>query len=493
MRKNNSVIKNIKLVFISQVIVLVASIIRTLLIPKIISVEEHGYWQTYLLYLSYISIIYLGYNDGIYLRYAKMSKEEIKEKKFSSSFFVFICISIREMIIGIMGVCFFTDEPFRTIYMLVIINIPITGIFSTVTYYLQITDRMKVYSVSVIIQRTLFIACLISLFVFDFATPYILMALDLLCLSIVTFFLIIKEREVLMTTKPDIKTGISEYIQNVKVGIKLMMGTYIALLLTGITRFFVSGVGSLEQFSYYSFALSITNVVVVCIGTLGVAIYPQIIKRPKELFGYYYNYMCDALNQIKPFIFLTYYFCYIIIKIILPKYEPALQFLALLFIVVMLQVKINVINNTYYKLLRKEKKMLIDNLISLIQLVICCIVIKDINHIIICQIAVLTYRVVKSEYVFRKELNIKNEYNLINTILPYGIFIISICLDFKIGILICFIYVIIHFIINYKKIINLIKLFLLNRRGENSNEKNYVTYSRNIIYEFRRFINCKKC
>lgn len=470
MSRKGSVINNIKLVFISQVVVLLASIVRTILIPKIISVEEHGYWQTYLLYVSYISIFYLGFNDGIYLRYAKMKRREMKDNKLSSTLFVFICVSLIEMLIGILIVTLVASEPYKEIFILVLLNVPMTGLFGTITYYLQITDKMKQYSIGVVIEKVLFIVLLIVSYTLGKISPYRIMFLDLFCVAFITIIILIRERRILLTLKPDIKMGIKEYSNNVKAGIKLMIGTYIALLFTGITKVFISAIAPIEQFSYYSFALSITNVVIVCIGTLGNAIYPQIVKREKEMFGYYYDYMNKSLNQIKPFIFYAYYAGCIAVSIILPAYKPALQFLGLMFIVVMLQVKINVINNTYYKLLRKEKRMLNDNLASLIQLLIGCIILKDIYYIIIWQIVVMAYRVVRSEYRFRKKMKILKNYNVLKNCLPYIVFTISLLLEFKIGMGLYTGYAIVHFILNYKEMLNLAKLFLFKKKGEKINE-----------------------
>lgn len=95
----NKAVSNIKFVLFSQITVLLISMIRTLLIPKFIEVEDYAYWQTYLLYISYISIFCLGFNDGIYLRYAKSGKKGLEENKISSAILMFGLLLIFEMIV----------------------------------------------------------------------------------------------------------------------------------------------------------------------------------------------------------------------------------------------------------------------------------------------------------------------------------------------------------------------------------------------------------
>ena len=62
-------IKNMSYSISSNLVSLIISTIVILIIPKIIGVEEYGYWQLYLFYTSYIGFLHFGWNDGIYLRY----------------------------------------------------------------------------------------------------------------------------------------------------------------------------------------------------------------------------------------------------------------------------------------------------------------------------------------------------------------------------------------------------------------------------------------
>ena len=63
--------KNFLYVFGAQILVLLISVARALLVPKILPVEGFGYWEIYLLYTSYVGIFALGDVDGIYLKYGE--------------------------------------------------------------------------------------------------------------------------------------------------------------------------------------------------------------------------------------------------------------------------------------------------------------------------------------------------------------------------------------------------------------------------------------
>lgn len=306
MEKKDNAIRNVKLVFMSQTIVLIVSIIRTILIPKFLTVEDHGYWQTYLLYVSYISIFYLGFNDGVYIRYAKMKKEEYIKNGFSSSIFVYFVCLLVEMAIAMLGIVLFANQ-YKAIYILVLVNVPITGVFGAVTYYLQLTGQMKKYTISVILEKAIFVILLLIFALLNKLSPYLIMILDIMSVALITIILCIKERDVVCTIVPNIKKGIIEYKENIKIGSKIMIGTYIALLFSGICKFFISATAEIEQFSYYAFAVSVTNVVIVCIGTMGMALYPQITKQNESKYGYYFNYINKILNKISPILLALYY------------------------------------------------------------------------------------------------------------------------------------------------------------------------------------------
>lgn len=66
--KGLSIVKNISYTFIANAIALVVSLFSTLILPKMTSELDFGYWQLYVLYMSYAGLFHLGLCDGIYLK-----------------------------------------------------------------------------------------------------------------------------------------------------------------------------------------------------------------------------------------------------------------------------------------------------------------------------------------------------------------------------------------------------------------------------------------
>ena len=79
------ILRNTSFVFSAQILVLLISIARALILPKIFPVESFGYWSVYWFYTSYVGIFCLGFNDGIYLKFGEYNYEELPHKLIRSA------------------------------------------------------------------------------------------------------------------------------------------------------------------------------------------------------------------------------------------------------------------------------------------------------------------------------------------------------------------------------------------------------------------------
>ena len=56
----------------ANVIRLMISVVMTLVLPRILGVEEYSYWQLYLFYVTYTAYSSIGWCEGTYLKYGGM-------------------------------------------------------------------------------------------------------------------------------------------------------------------------------------------------------------------------------------------------------------------------------------------------------------------------------------------------------------------------------------------------------------------------------------
>lgn len=90
---------NLLLSITAQIISLSVSFLLNLIVPKFISEYQYSYWQTYVLYVSYVGMVHFGLLDGLVLRYSKYDYEELDKKRIRSQFqILFFYISILTII-----------------------------------------------------------------------------------------------------------------------------------------------------------------------------------------------------------------------------------------------------------------------------------------------------------------------------------------------------------------------------------------------------------
>lgn len=79
--EHKSFINNILYAFSAQIISLILSFTMSLVVPKLLGVDEYSYWQLFLFYSSYVGLFAFGFNDGLYL---KLGGEEYDNLEYSS-------------------------------------------------------------------------------------------------------------------------------------------------------------------------------------------------------------------------------------------------------------------------------------------------------------------------------------------------------------------------------------------------------------------------
>ena len=131
---------------------------------------------------------------------------------------------------------------------------------------------------------------------------------------------------------------------------------------SGVSRIMVEWFGNIEEYAYYSFGIAATNLIFIFITAVSMVMYPTLKRLPEEHYGIYFIQLNQGLDIFNFTILLSYFPACWFISIFLPHYTPVLSYLNLLFAVIVLQSKISLLNNTFYKTLREEKAMLQANM-----------------------------------------------------------------------------------------------------------------------------------
>ena len=155
-RSNNKgrFVQNIGYSFASNVLSLLLSSVTVMIVPKLIGVTEYGYYQLYVFYASYTGFFHFGWCDGIYLKYAGIEYDKYNRSLMSSQFWY---LTGFELLVSLALVAAVHIIPFE-VDKCVILTISAATILVVIpktllTYFLQISNRIKEYSILVVAEK----------------------------------------------------------------------------------------------------------------------------------------------------------------------------------------------------------------------------------------------------------------------------------------------------------------------------------------------------
>jgi len=415
--------------FAGQASVVVVSVLRTLLIPMMLGANLHAYayWQAYLLYLGYISVGYWGFNDGFYVRHLKRN-DSPTQTRLSSGLLVDTLFLLGEAVALIalaMSTDLFGDSTLM--WVAVFANLPLTGLYGALTYHLQLTGKIDKASVIITLEKLIFLLAVIIAYATGTLSLYYLIGIEIASKLLVAVYGYLSERKALLSGPLNWGTGVLEFRENISVGIKLMLGAYFAMLLTGVVRMFVQVTAATAEFAYYALAFSFTSIIFQLGQAITVVLYPHLSRSAHGSIGEHFVKMDRTLTLLFPIVLLGYFPSAILIRALLPRYEMSGYYLAFLLPVVGFQLIVGTLNGTYYKLLRQERNMLRDNLLSLLVLIAMCFVLRE--HIVamtLAQILVLAFRAWDTKRQFRARMRLPRGYAVLGQLVWTGAFLAAV-------------------------------------------------------------------
>lgn len=421
-------IRNTIFVIIAQGTTLVLGVSKNLILPIVLGVTNFGYWQVYLLYVSYVGLFSLGYSNGIYLRYGKYNYEELPKDKFRSSLKQFIVVQFIITILVSLIILLEPDHNKQLAMVWASINIPIAGLTSVFLYVLQTTNQMKKYSFYTVLDKIIMLVFIGFILVTSMDQFIFVVMADTFSKVVVVVALIYSCRELVIGKGINQKLAIKETLVNIKVGLILMLANYAGIFILGFGRFLIERFETVESYGTYSFAISTMNLILVFITAIGLVIFPTLARLAEERFSDYFIELNKITNTVVYILLLIYFPFNIFINYFMKNYIVIFAYLPIIFAIVFLQAKMSILINTYYKLLREEKAMLKANVTGLVMAIIIISISyffsRSVLLVAIGTFIALSIRLYLSEIYLKKLLLIKNFKNIIYEIIILLAFIL---------------------------------------------------------------------
>ena len=407
-----SFIKNMSYTITSNLISLIASTLVVLIIPKLIGVEEYGYWQLYIFYSSYVGFLHFGWNDGIYLRFGGEDYQKLDKKLFFSQFVELFSVQFFiGVLIWIISFIFVTDNNRGFILQMVAVAMILLNSRLMFFYILQATNRIQEFARITIFDRVVYIFLIVLLLLIGVKDFRLLIFADLIGKFLSLVLVIFTCKDIVFNKISDLHFTITETITNINVGIKLMFANIASMLIIGVVRFGIERAWDVATFGKVSLTLSISNMMMIFINAVGIIMFPILRRTSQEKLANIYSTMRDFLMVILLGFLIIYYPLKTVMAAWLPQYAESLLYMSLVFPMFIYEGKMALLINTYLKTLRREKVMLKINLISmflsLVMTYFTTRIFVNLDIAILSIVILLTIRSALSEIYLAKELNVK--------------------------------------------------------------------------------------
>jgi len=356
--------RNIAYAFCAQGISLVLSVMMTLIVPKILGVEAFSYWQLFVFYTSYGGFLHFGLYDGIYLRlggsrYASLDKECLGwQLKASLIWQSAICL-----LVSIASSLIFEGDRFYVVICSCLCTLVSNAIFFF-GYILQAVNNIKHYSISLMIERTLFICSIVVTLLVGEQGFRTLIVLYICCRTVALVYNSIQCTEIVKAISKRVKANWGELKENIKCGLTLTFSNISSMLILGTGRFLIDANFGIIEFGKISFAIVMTNFFLVFMNQVSMVMFPALRRLNGDELGKSFTKLNYLLSAFTPIILLLYLPISVFIDFWLPDYSDSLFYLIFLLPLCCYDGKMQMLNNTFLKVLREEKKLLLFNVVA---------------------------------------------------------------------------------------------------------------------------------
>ena len=437
--------KSILSVFSVNFLSVISGIFVSFIIPIILPIEGYANLKTYTFYVSYILILSLGFADGINYKYAGINESSVNKSILKGEHTVYLISQI-----AFMAIFIYISLTKKSINML-LISLSIVPINMSWFYkfYYQAIGNFKEYSRVSYIYTIVFFLINVILVVKLKSNNYIHYCLA----TVISYGLVLLMYEIKFYNKlKNIKTYYNICIlDNVRIGIFILIGNLSTMLFYALDRWFIKFLLNFDDFAFYSFAVSMMNVISLLISSLSVTFYNYLSKNKnketiKELKSYFI--ILGVISSVGFFVFAG------IVSLILDKYSAALSIISILFVAYPYIIVINVLYVNLYKVRKKEKKyvqvVFTMIFISFIYNIIAIILFKNSKSIAVAtSLAFITWYIYSAKDFKYLKINLKEILYL--CIVGIGFLFISHNLNWLLGGLSYFLLIVITTLIIYKK------------------------------------------
>lgn len=366
-RDLKSEIKSMIKVISSNLLVMLIGIVQTFMLPYMLEPTEYGYWSLFVLYIGYAGFIILGFCDGFYLKYGGKRYEDIDKKLFSGYHWILFCYLTLMFLVWCLSIMMLLPYDKRSV---VLIFIGIGSVLACQNSYFillnQATGRFSIYAKGNVIEKIVILIVSLGCMIIPNVNCYYIICASIIGKSLTTIYFAFYSRDIIFLKPQFNKKFWSSVVDNVRIGFTLTLSGVGAMLMTGFGRFVVENKLGIEELGYYSLMFSVSALFTQLIYAVSTVLYPVLRRVDGAKAKFLLRNIDQVIINFGGVILILYYPVRYLLEILFPRYRPAMNCILYLFPIIICQTRMTLVYNTIYKVLRWEKQLLNNAIVSLI-------------------------------------------------------------------------------------------------------------------------------
>jgi O-antigen/teichoic acid export membrane protein len=330
-----------------------------LLIPKYLPIEDYGYYQLFYLYVTYVSLLYLSFTDGVYLRLSGKDITEASAEIDRATRFLFLQLMVVVVPSALLIFLFIHEPAHRMVVIMLLPFMVISGIQELFYRVTIATRRFKfagIVNIGMCLASAGGVLLLVSLGYLRFYY-FIAMGLAMTFLNLVVLGLYLRKYVVLK--RSSLSALLNYGKENISSGIFIMLGGMAFVIILSLDRLMTSSFFTVEKFALYAFAGSLLTTIYTLVNSVSTVAFPHLSAASDDVRQKAYSQGKPLLIMLWGLMLSLFFPMSLVIRLYLPHYSESLPILRVLFCSVGFGVVIQIIHQNYYWVYRKQRRYLL--------------------------------------------------------------------------------------------------------------------------------------
>ncbi len=336
-----------------------AAVFNTLLvflIPRIVSVEDFGYWRLFMLYGTYVGLLQLGFLDGTLLRWAGRPLSDFHDELRPSLEFLFWLLLILIVPFGAVAWWKFNADV-RFIALAVLLYAVTYNSSALLLYALQSARQFKPVAIASAAPTGFFVVLTFGWNLRRIPDFRILIELYSIAWAAALVYLWIRVNPLKSAGRSVSAWSIGESC--VLVGWPIALSNIGAGLVQSADRLVASWILPIHQFAQYSLASSAMFVPVMAIAAIYRVFFSHASALQHEgrmkIFAHGARFLLLAWSMMLPYFFVLEQ----VVKHLLPKYAPSLPAAGILLFGIFFLAEIQILHTSFAYIYGKQREFLL--------------------------------------------------------------------------------------------------------------------------------------